>query len=607
MLTPNQCRFDYGKNLQPPPGFDFDAAIATSYSLDLNALLAIPIALCFKDTLEGDLKGEKIALFEALGQLKGKLKVFYQQGNIHLPREFNRLFALLEPFLAPIVPRASDNDDAFCSFHPKFWLLRYRNSEDKEDVRYRLLVLTRNLTFDRSWDLAAAIEGVMTSESQQSHPGLLKFLSSLSPHAKGLDFLPDMLSELPNVRWHCPEGFYNLRMLPGGGAHIENKKQRFKRPIDFSSKVNDLLVVSPFLGAEALDWLAEQAHGSLYLFSRAEELNAIGEKRLVNWRCYSLNKEIVDGEEKLEQSNALSQDLHAKLIVSQNGKTSHWHLGSANASSPALGEKNNSVPRNSEFMLRLTGTNDNVGPLVLLQEFTANDNSGLFVKHQFEAVEIDSEAISPIIIRRLVHQLISADWSLHAQCQEDGHYSLSLDIDGNLSVPKELTVKIGLLCRIGFEEDLSESMAWTGLDLTHISALIPVKIIDSEGEIVERLVVQGQLTIEGGDNRDTVVLRQLIDSPSKFFDYIRLLLQHEPDKDYWLAMEERGKGNGKGIGGLNWDIPIFEQLMLAAARYPEQLKRIDQLLARLEDLDSSVPKEFTDLWRHFSPRLRGEL
>ena len=74
MLTPNQCRFDYGKNLQPPPGFDLDAAIATSYSLDLNALLAIPIALCFRDTLEGDLKGEKIALFEALEQLKGKLK-----------------------------------------------------------------------------------------------------------------------------------------------------------------------------------------------------------------------------------------------------------------------------------------------------------------------------------------------------------------------------------------------------------------------------------------------------------------------------------------------------------------------------------------------------
>ena len=366
-----------------------------------------------------------------------------------------------------------------------------------------------------------------------------------------------------------------------------------------------MLVVSPFLDINALGWLAKQAHGSRYLFSRAEELNAIGEEALINWHCYSLNKEIVDGEEKLEQSNAQPQNLHAKLIVSQNGKTSHWHMGSANASSPALGGKENPLPRNSEFMLRLTGANDKVGPVVLLQELAA-DGSGLFERHQFEEIESDDEAVSSVVIRRLVHQLISADWNLQARCQEDGRYSLSLDIDGDLFVPKELSVKIGLLCRTGFEEDLRASMAWSDLDLTHISALIPVKIISSEKEVVEQLVVQGQLIIEGGDNRGTVVLRQLIDSPDKFFNYIRLLLQHEPDKDHWLAMEKIGQGNGQGIGGLNWDLPIFEQLMIAAARYPEQLKRIDLLLARLEDLDSSVPKEFSDLWRHFSPCLQGE-
>ena len=66
MLAPESNRLDYGEQLNPPEGYELDAAIATSYSVDLNTLLAVPIALCFNDTLDGDLKGEKLALLEAL-------------------------------------------------------------------------------------------------------------------------------------------------------------------------------------------------------------------------------------------------------------------------------------------------------------------------------------------------------------------------------------------------------------------------------------------------------------------------------------------------------------------------------------------------------------
>ena len=149
MLAPEVNRLDYGEQLNPPPGFELDSAIATTYSLDLNALLAVPVALCFHNTLDGDIKGEKLALLEAIGQLKGKLKVFYQKGNITFPPQFNRLFTLLEPCLHPLVPEHG----AFSSFHPKLWLLRFIESETvkkKPKICYRLIVLSRNLTFDRS-------------------------------------------------------------------------------------------------------------------------------------------------------------------------------------------------------------------------------------------------------------------------------------------------------------------------------------------------------------------------------------------------------------------------------------------------------------------------
>jgi hypothetical protein len=125
------------------------------------------------------------------------------------------------------------------------------------------------------------------------------------------------------------------------------------------------------------------------------------------------------------------------------------------------------------------------------------------------------------------------------------------------------------------------------------------------GEIIERLVIQSELYIEGGDSREDLVLKQLINSEDKFLNYIRLLLQNEPDKEKWMAMEKT-MANGRGIGGLDWEMPIFEQLMIAASRYPEQLKRIDQLLKKLEDLDSIIPKEFLELWGQFSVFAKGK-
>ena len=105
--------------------------------------------------VEGDLKADKLALLEAISQLKGKVKVFFQQGGIKVPRQFNLLFSLLEPLLAPQVPT-----QPFSAFHPKLWLLRFTDQAKK--VRYRLLVLSRNLTFDRK--VPAAVPAVTTTK-----------------------------------------------------------------------------------------------------------------------------------------------------------------------------------------------------------------------------------------------------------------------------------------------------------------------------------------------------------------------------------------------------------------------------------------------------------
>ncbi len=470
-------------------------------------------------------------------------------------------------------------------------------------MKYKLIVLSRNLTFDRSWDLATSIDGQLTQNDHPPHPGLCDFVKSFLPHAPDFSFLVRASRELPRVKWSCPDNFYNLRMLPGGGAHLKAGEDNFGRPIDFSSRVDDLLVMAPFVDAKengGLAWLAAQANGERYLFSRAEELNRIGPEALKNWHCFSLNSDAVDGEEKLEQSGAEPQNLHAKLIVSKNGKTSHWHLGSANASSAALGEMHKNLPRNSEFMIRLTGQDSTVGPSILVDSLVADDRNGLFVSHTFSKVEPEDTSINENAIRRLVHDIVSKNWQMKARVNNNSQFDVSLEVEQGVSIPEGLNVTVALLCQSSNEKELAIKTVWPDIPLTNISAFLPVRISTDDGVVHEQLVIQASLEIVGGDNRASHVLRSLVDTEKKFINYIRLLLQTEPNKDQWFSMELTPKGIGDEVL-IDFEQPIFEQMMLAASRRPDQLIRIDLLVSRLHKLGALIPDDFLSLWQHFKP------
>ena len=45
MLRPSSDRLNYGNLLIPPPEFRADFALGTTYSLDLEALVGLPLAL----------------------------------------------------------------------------------------------------------------------------------------------------------------------------------------------------------------------------------------------------------------------------------------------------------------------------------------------------------------------------------------------------------------------------------------------------------------------------------------------------------------------------------------------------------------------------------
>tara|TARA_R110001599_G_C12276626_1_gene662552 strand:- start:15995 stop:17890 length:1896 start_codon:yes stop_codon:yes gene_type:complete len=610
MLSADKDRLDYGAELAPPEGFVLDAAVATTYSLDLNALLAVPIALCFNNTLEGDLSGEKLALLEAMAQLKGRLKVFYQKGNIHYPEQFNRLFTLLEPCLHAVVPVGG----AFSSFHPKLWLLRFvEGGEAKRPaVKYRLVVLSRNLTFDRSWDVALSLDGQLDKTQiitkQDAWQSLFHDLLNQCE-----DFAPasTLLSELPQINWEPPKPFTRITLHAGGPD--------YGSPVSSVAGMSELLVVSPFIRSQGgniagLQQLAVAESESLrkILCSRAEELNAIGPQALSGWECYAINSAVVDGEETLalnegERDEQQQQNLHAKLVVRECGTRCDWILGSANATSAALGV-GDKPPRNTEVMVELSGLKRVMRPRQLLEEWKEQK---LFIAHEFEVVEPDGAETLVPALRRLTHTMIEANWSLNANLRADGQgYDVVLNHTVDLvGISEEAKVTISQLVlpgRFDLRSQTDEPLQWQQAALSQLTAFVVVEAEIVRGALRKssRSVISADLTIEGGDRRQQDLLQSLVDSPEKIFNYVRLLLHSQPDKAQWLAFDSGISGETQQAlsSFLSMDEPLFEQLMIASARHPEVMVRIEQLMQRLQTSEVEIPAELSQLWSHFSTK-----
>ena len=175
MLAPHD-RNVLWKMLRPPPGYRVDQAVATTFSLDLLALLTAPLAFSLFDRLAepsaatpGGGKASAIeptALLAAVREHADRLTVFCQAGRICAPSRYRPLLAYLENSVVQVKARSEAG-----VFHPKLWILRMTHP-DAETI-YRVVVATRNLTFDRSWDTALVLEGPLVPRARafaRNHP-----------------------------------------------------------------------------------------------------------------------------------------------------------------------------------------------------------------------------------------------------------------------------------------------------------------------------------------------------------------------------------------------------------------------------------------------------
>ncbi|MFW6312208.1 MAG: hypothetical protein ACOC1K_08260, partial [Nanoarchaeota archaeon] len=158
MLNPDN-RTLYLDALKPPAGFELDYAIAASYSLNLNTLVMLPLALSkYRDEFTQKEKIDRIKLLEALENNYDKMSIFCQKGQIAIPKNVNILYSFLEDTIIETQIKKGNK-----AFHPKIWILRFINKDS--NFKYRLIVSSRNITFDKSWDSILVLEGKKSEQN----------------------------------------------------------------------------------------------------------------------------------------------------------------------------------------------------------------------------------------------------------------------------------------------------------------------------------------------------------------------------------------------------------------------------------------------------------
>jgi len=208
MLDPKQNRVDYGSQLAPPDGYELSTAIGTTYSLDLEALMLIPVSLFYALPIEGNPDQIRYDMLDAITNASKKITLFCQKGQIKVPKKYHPLMAYWESGIVQVQMK-EDNE----SFHPKVWIARYEKVGNA--TVYRLMVTSRNLTFDQSWDMAFATMGVVGKEVVEENQPLIDFVEQLYSHTKKrVD--RKFLSDLAKVKFKLPDGVQEIKFHPIG-------------------------------------------------------------------------------------------------------------------------------------------------------------------------------------------------------------------------------------------------------------------------------------------------------------------------------------------------------------------------------------------------------
>ena len=593
MLNPNQDRLDYGQVLTPPVGFHLDFAVGTTYSLDLDALVGACIALGLSEETDSALLNNPICLLEALRNTGDKVALFCEGGQIHLPNNVTPLYVLLEKMVFQVSTNKRRGISKYPSFHPKFWLLRYIN--DEKDVMYRVAVLSRNLTFDRSWDVTFCMDGWLTDETTDKNDPVCDFLSYLSFYAGDKkNAIRKMARELPYVHFELEsKEFYDYDFIPVGIKSATGEYHNITNYPLFNDSFHEVLIMSPFLSNGIIKDFNNRNpyinHSEYVLITRAMSLPKLKPADCGNFKIYTLKDAIVDGESLISEENAaiLQQDIHAKIYMVRKHSDTDLYLGSINAS-------HNAISGNVEFMIRLRAKNRYLNLAKLTEQLfcgAEDDASNPFQRVSLTATETtetsdDPQSMLDGVVKELTRNKPSA------QVVNNGDtFELQVHF-GAFDSPYQIWVSPLLSNKTA---ELREDVVFGGLTLTQLSEFYKITVSNGENSVSRVLMIP---TTGMPEDREKAIISGVINDKHCFYQYIAFLLGDDHVLSSLESMEVKAPG-AAGTTTQSYRLPaLYEKMLQTAATNPKKLKEINYLLKAVSD-DGVIPEHFEQMYQTF--------
>ena len=596
MLNPNNDRLDYGQIIAPPADYKLDFAIGTTYSLDLDALVGACIALGLSEETDSDLMKNPICLLEALRATGDKIALFCESGQIHLPNSVTSLYILLEKMVFPVTTASKRGLLKYPSFHPKFWLIKYVNN--KGEALYRVVVLSRNLTFDRSWDVSFCIDGKKSNyETDKNNPVsdfvsyLIKQLPDTENASEKQKKMRSLLRELKHVEFSLDSReFYDFDFIPVGISNKYNSKQDALYNL-LEDSFHEVLIMSPFLSKGVIKDFNDRnkyiEHSEHVLITRASELGKLKPTDCSNFEIYTMKDAVIDGESLISEENASTQkqDIHAKIYMIMKYPNTYLYLGSLNAS-------HNALNGNIEFMVKLHTKNRYLNLSKLKDSLFGTDEA----ECPFQIANLNNaqEDIADEKMQML-DSVIKAVNRLNASAviKENGElFDINLSFEPFES-KYDITVSPLLSNKTA---PLSENILFSSMELTQLSEFYKISVSDGKQTVSRVIMIP---TENMPTDREKAVVSSVVNDRSCFYRYIAFLLG---DNMVISVLESNDTANeATGTTKVNKPIPLpalYEKMLRTAATAPERFKEIEYLIKSVS-ADGVIPEGFEELYNTF--------
>lgn len=620
MLSP-EARTIFLDDLRPPAGYQLDAAVATTFTLSLEAALlpALAFVASSLDEAEGGdevQRTDPVLLLESIRAATDKVDIFCQAGLIAVPTQAPDLAAFMEPMLHQ-VPRGKRGG----LFHPKLWALRFRET-DGDSVSYRLLVLSRNLALDDSWDMSVRLDsrGMAATDLDINAPlvGLLRDLPARAVHrldSRRSARVVQLADDLARVHWEFPERVESLSFHRG----MEGVPETLRT-------APSALIISPFVTDDVVRTLTPHAKRRIVV-SRETGLDQLAPETLAQLEAtYVLDPsaEVVTSAEHHhaddQPNRSVVRTLHAKAYVvdlPRRWTKSALILGSANATGPAF-------DANEEFLVEMIGPRATFGIDAVLgrkEDGEPIDNhvsalGAFLVPYSTEGGK--TQASGDREEQEFERNLLSVGEIPHVvniTASERDVHEVSVVTEHSYPLPESWSAKLRLLTRPAELRDVPSAAPirchFEAVPTADLTAYVIVTLTNEKGHERSATIV-ADLRGAPRDRWDHVLARQ-IDTPAKFMRYVLLLLSLDhPHLLAQLALTDSADRDASDLSG-SFDAAGLLELVLRNLRHrPAAILDLDKLMRRLnktEEGRSRIPPEVARLWPEVikAARARREL